>query len=186
MNNPTAQSLNLFLKQKIYSVADWYFSYVIKLTSLIKTSLKFILWVPVCFLCLSVTARQICAALGEYEEALQEYVRKQGGGEEVGDLAWPVGGLIPVQALELLSSAVAQIFRFGLGCHVGSEILCSRLLPRSIQGLRGALGWRLKRRLSFLQKAKLLKGVSVCLSAAWSVRDARGGPRRELRWDSAA
>ena len=58
------------------------------------------------------------------------------------DLAWPVGGLIPVLALELLSSAVAQIFRFGLGCHVGLEIFCSRLLPRSIQGLRGALGWR--------------------------------------------
>lgn len=52
------------------------------------------------------------------------------GREEVRDLTWPVRGLIPVLALELLSSAVAQIFRFGLGCHVGSQILCSRLLPR--------------------------------------------------------
>lgn len=50
-------------------------------------------------------------------------------GVVAGDLAWPVRGLIPALALELLSSATAQIFRFGLGCHVGSEILCSRLLP---------------------------------------------------------
>lgn len=66
----------------------------------------------------------------------------------------------------------AQIFRFGLGCHVGSEILCGRLLPPPIHGVRGALGWCLKRRLSFLQRAKLLKGVSVRLTAAWSVQDA--------------
>lgn len=51
-------------------------------------------------------------------------------GVVAGDLAWPVRGLIPALALELLSPATAQIFRFGLGCHVGSEILCSRLLPR--------------------------------------------------------
>lgn len=100
------------------------------------------------------------------------------------DLAWPVEGLIPVLVLELLSSVVAKIFRFGLGCHVGSEILCSGLHPRSIHGSRGALGWCLKRRLSFLQRAKLLKGVSVWLTAAWSVKGVRGGPRRELLWDS--
>lgn len=48
---------------------------------------------------------------------------------EVGDLAWPVRGLIPMLALELLRCGAAKIFRFGLGCHVGSEILCSQLLP---------------------------------------------------------
>lgn len=79
---------------------------------------------------------------GRHSRRVQE---EGANGAEVrrqGDLAWPVGGLIPVLALELLRSAMAQIFRFGMGCHVGLEILCSRLLPRSIQGLRGALGWR--------------------------------------------
>lgn len=46
-------------------------------------------------------------------------------GVVAGDLVWPVRGLIPALELELLSAAMAQIFRFGLGCHVGSEILCS-------------------------------------------------------------
>lgn len=78
------------------------------------------------FLCMSVTAHQTRVAVGELGESLQECTggrSKWGGGEEAGDLAWPVGGLIPVLALELLSSAMAQIFRFGLGCHVGSKIL---------------------------------------------------------------
>lgn len=60
----------------------------------------------------------------EWEEGVNE-----AEGRRRGDLTWPVGGLIPVLALELLSPAMAQIFRFGMGCHVGSEILCSRLLP---------------------------------------------------------
>lgn len=82
---------------------------------------------------MSVTACYTRAVVGELWELLQESKRgrsERGGGEEAGDLAWPVRGLIPVLALELLSSTVAQIFRFGLGCHVGSEIFCSRLLPR--------------------------------------------------------
>lgn len=57
-------------------------------------------------------------------------------GAAAGDLAWPVRGLIPALALELLSSAMAQIFRFGVGCHVGSEILRSRLLPPAYSGPR--------------------------------------------------
>lgn len=74
-------------------------------------------------LSVSVTACHTRAGVGELGESLQESKRGRsewGGGEEAGDLAWPVRGLIPVLALELLSSAVAQIFRFGLGCHVGS------------------------------------------------------------------
>lgn len=70
--------------------------------------------------------RHARAVAGEAGESLQ----KREGWWWRGDLAWPVRGLIPALALELLSSAMAQIFRFGLGCHVGSEILRSRLLPR--------------------------------------------------------
>lgn len=80
--------------------------------------------------------------LGEVQQESTGGGSKWGRGTEAGDLGRPVGGLIPVLALELLRSAMAQIFRFGMGCHVGSEILCSRLLPCSIQDLRGALGWR--------------------------------------------
>lgn len=63
---------------------------------------------------------------GEREEGVSQAEGRGLGGE---GLAWPVGGLIPVLALELL---IAQIFRFGLGCHVGLEILCRRLLPPAL------------------------------------------------------
>lgn len=33
----------------------------------------------------------------------------------------------------------AQIFRFGLGCHVDLEIFCGRLLPPPFYGAQGAL-----------------------------------------------
>lgn len=57
-------------------------------------------------------------------------------------------------ALELLSSAVAQIFRFGLGCHVGSEILRSRLLPPLYSGPARSLGMALKKEIKFPPESK--------------------------------
>lgn len=106
--------------------------------------------------CLSVTARQTRVVVGELGESLQENRgrSKWGGGEEAEDLAWPVGGLIPALALELLSSTVAQIFRFGLGCNVGSEILCSRLLPPLYSGPARSLGMALKKEIKFPPESK--------------------------------
>ena len=75
-----------------------------------------------------------------------------GGG--TADLAPPVGGLLPVLALGRLSSTVAQIFRFGLGCHVGAEILRSRLLPLLYSGPARSLGMALKKEIKFPPESK--------------------------------
>lgn len=49
---------------------------------------------------------------------------------------------------------MAQIFRFGPGCHVGSEILRSRLLPLPIEGPARSLGMALKKEIKFPPESK--------------------------------
>ena len=82
-----------------------------------------------------------------------------------------------VGAPQLRRGSDIQIWA-GLPCGLGDTLQPAP--PPLYSGPARSLGMALKKEIKFPQRAKLLKGVSVCLSAAWSVRDARGGPRREL------